>query len=115
MFGAMKYKAVNTLLSSPAVLGLVNAKVERYGTVTKLAVDEGGCHAEVRLLGRDMPLNITVGVIEFSDDGGRVTLRDLRGSEAWLQHLLEDVVDGREFELPPAAASALRPFRSMLP
>ena len=106
----MKYKAVNTLLSSPAVLGLVNAKVERYGTVTKLAVDEGGCHAEVRLLGRDMPLNNTVGVIEFSDDGGRVTLRDLRGSEAWLQHLLEDFVAGKKFDMPAEARPFLKPL-----
>ena len=115
MFGALKYKAVNTLLASGAVLGLVNAKVQRYGTITRLFVDEGGYHADVRLLGRDAPLSITVGAIEFSEDGGCVTLRRMQGSEVWLQHLLEDMVDGRRFELPPAAASALKPFRSMLP
>ena len=115
MLGAMKYKALNTLLSSAAVLGLVNAKAARYGTVTRLFVDEGGYHAEIRLLGRDVPLSISVGAIELSDDCARATLRRIQGSEVWLQHLLEDLVDGREFELPPAAASALKPFRSMLP
>lgn len=115
MLGTMKYRSVNMLLSSAPVLGLLNKKVERYGTIEKLFVDESGYHATVGLLGRGASLSIAVGRIELSDDCSRVVLRQMQGSEIWLQHLLEDLVDGREFELPPAAASALKPFRSLLP
>lgn len=115
MFESMKVKTLNTLLSSPAVLGFVNKKVDRYGLVDRLFVDESGYHAEVSLLGRGAALTIDARSIRFSEDGARVSLHGMKASELWLQHLLEDFLEGREFALPEAAVTALKPFRSMLP
>ena len=115
MFASMRNKTLNTLLSSTAVLGFVNKKLERYGMMEELFIDGSGYHAVIRLHGRETLLKLSVSAVKFSDGCTHVSLHGVSASELWLQHVLEDFLEGREFALPEAAVSALKPFRSILP
>lgn len=105
-----KSAAINALLSNKAALALVNGKISRYGEVLSLRYDESGLHAEARLLGSSETVRVSVQKLIFTEECSAVKLCGFSSSAPWLQHLLEDFVAGKKFDMPAEARPFLKPL-----
>ena len=102
--------AKNALASKAAQL-YVNNLLARYGRLRELRIDTRTrtIDAVCELQGESEPLTLRVERYSVEERGGRrfLQLDSFSCSRPWVQRLLEDFVQGRAFELPPWAASAL--------
>ena len=105
-----KSAAINALLSNKTALALVNGKIARYGEVLSLNYDESGFHAEARLLGSSETVRVAVQKLVFSEGCSAVKLCGFSSSAQWSLHLLEDFVEGKEFDIPSEARPFLKPL-----
>ena len=110
LLDAGKNSAINALLSNKTALALVNGKLARYGEVLFLNYDESGFHAEARLLGSSETVRVAVQKLVFSEGCSAVKLCGFSSSAQWCQHLLEDFVEGKEFDIPSEARPFLKPL-----
>lgn len=105
------FSAAKDAMASRAAQAYVNGRITRYGQVTNFRIDssnrrmEGSCV----LHGEPEPITVTVERYAIHENGGRkfIEIQACRCARPWLQHLLEDYVQGRRIELPAWAASAL--------
>lgn len=110
LFENGKNSAINALLSNKNTLALINGKLARYGEVLSLQHSESGFHAEARLLGSAETIRVSVRKLAFSEDCSSVKLCGFSSSAQWCQHLLEDCVEGKEFDIPTEARPFLKPL-----
>ena len=110
LFENGKNSAINALLSNKNTLALINGKLSRYGEVLSLQHSESGFHAEARLLGSAETIRVSVRKLAFSEDCSSVKLCGFSSSAQWCQHLLEDFVEGKEFDIPTEARPFLKPL-----
>ena len=105
------FKAARDALTSKAAQTFLNQRIARYGEVRSLRLDSTQHTAEVvcHLIGETQPISVRIDNYEVRDDGGRKVVRvgECQCSRPWLQNLINDFVKGREFPVPPWAASAL--------
>ena len=109
-----KWAAVNSLISNPAVLKMINARLSRYAEILSLRYDREGFHARARLLGSAEEVPVSVRSIHFAPDCSSVKLEGISSGAPWCLHLLQDFVEGRDFPIPEAARLPLRPLAKML-
>lgn len=109
-----KSTAVNAALSSDMVMGLVNKKLCRYGEVRSLRYDEEGFHGMLQLLGSAEIVAVDVRELVFAPDCSSVRLSGLTSNIQWCQHLLEDFVEGRAFDIPENARTYVKPVAKWL-
>ena len=110
LFENGKNSAINALLSNKTAMALVNGKIARYGEILSLKYDDCGLHAEVRLLGSSETILVSVQKLVFTEDCSSVKLCGFRASAQWCQHLLEDFVEGKGFDIPAEARPFLKPL-----
>ena len=110
LFETGKNTAINALLSNKSALALVNGKISRYGEVLSLRYDENGLHADARLLGSSETIRVSVQKLIFTDECSAVKLCGFSSSAQWCQHLLEDFVEGKAFDIPAEARPFLKPL-----
>ena len=104
-----KNTAINAALSSDMVMGLINKKLYRYGEVRSLRYDADGFHGVVQLLGSAEIVAVDVRELVFAPDCSSVRLSGLASNVQWCQHLLEDFVEGRAFDIPENARTYVKP------
>ena len=118
MFAAFKKvagnTAINMLLSSPAVLGLVNSKVERYAAVESLRKTEEGFEVLAQLRGASEIIKVTIGDISIKDDGSGVVLKKFSSNVEWVQNLLEDFAEGHMIAIPEKLQSTVLMIKKAL-
>jgi len=114
MLSKAKEMAINTALSSDMVIGLINKKLARYGEVHSLRWDNEGFHGMVQLLGSAEIVAVNVRELVFAPDCSTVKLVGLTSSALWCQHLLEDFVEGRSFDIPENARVFVKPVAKLL-
>ena len=105
-----KSAAINALLSNKAAMALINGKIARYGEVLSLKYDARGFHAQARLLGSSETVRVSVQKLVFTEGCSAVKLCGFTSSAQWCQHLLEDFVEGKEFDIPLEARPFLKPL-----
>jgi len=109
-----RYRTINSLVSNPAVVKMINGRFSRYAELLSLRYDGEGFHARARLLGSGEEVRVCVRSVVFSADCSSVKLEGFSASAPWCQHLLEDFVEGRSFAIPEPARLPLRPLAKML-
>ena len=105
-----KSAAINALLSNKAAMALINGKIARYGEVLSLKYDARGFHAQARLMGSSETVRVSVQKLVFTEGCSAVKLCGFTSSAQWCQHLLEDFVEGKEFDIPLEARPFLKPL-----
>ena len=105
-----KSAAINALLSNKTAMALINGKIARYGEVLSLKYDARGFHAQARLLGSSETVRVSVQKLVFTEGCSAVKLCGFTSSAQWCQHLLEDFVEGKEFDIPLEARHFLKPL-----
>lgn len=104
MFSTLKKaagnNALNMLLSSGPVLGLVNDKVERYAAVESLRKTDNGFEGVAQLRGSSELIKVTIRDITIKDDGSGVVLSGFSSNVEWVQNLLEDFAEGHMIAIP---------------
>ncbi len=61
---------------------------------------ENGYQTRVLLNSADETLCVLIREIRVSEDKSRVSLHGFESNRKWLTHLLEDFVEGKEFDMP---------------
>ena len=83
-----------------------------YGKVRSVSLNsvERWCEIEVELLGEAVPIRVRAEEVTFRSEGTNIHVRigRLQSSREWLTRLGTKYAVGREFQLPPAAATAVR-------
>ena len=90
----------NTILNSPCTLSIINKKIERYANISEIHKYEDGFHLKFRLLNDDRDIIVHIRELCLNEDRRTVSLHGFQSDSAWLQHILEDFVEGKEFMLP---------------
>ena len=105
------FNAAKDAIAGKSAQLFLNERLARYGKIQRLRIDSGKKQMEVVCLldGEPAPITVSVGSYAVHDDGGKKTIELSRCtcSRPWLQNLIADYVEGRRFELPGWAASAL--------
>lgn len=105
------FNAAKDAITSRAAQAYLNNLIARYGTIQRLKLDSTKGQMEIVCLleGEPTPIAITVGQYEVESEGGKKFVRVSRCtcSRPWLEHVIADHAEGRRFELPSWAASAL--------
>jgi len=105
------FTAARDALASKAAQTFINQRIGRYGEVQRLKLDSKNKTAEVvcRLNGESAPVSIRVEDYRIFERDGKsfVRIGQCACDRLWLQNLLSDFGTGREFPVPPWAASAL--------
>jgi len=114
MLGSLREKALNAAVSSESVRSRVNEYLSRYGELRSLRYDRDGFHADLRFLGSSEDIKVSVRSVCLSDDCDTVRLEHICASMPWCEHILKDLVEGREFVLPQAARVFLKPVKKLL-
>ena len=114
LFAPAKATAINAALSSDKVLGLINKNISRYGEVHSLRWNNEGFHGMFQLLGSAEIVAVNVRELVFAPECSSVKLTGLTSSALWCQHLLEDFVEGRAFDIPENARVFVRPVAKLL-
>ena len=109
-----KSAAINAALSSDMVIGLINRRVSRYGEVRSLRYDAEGFHGVLQLLGSAEIVSVDVRELVFAPDCSSVKLAGLTSNVLWCQHLLEDFVEGRAFDIPENVRAYVKPVAKWL-
>jgi hypothetical protein len=103
--------AAKDAMASMAAKSYLNNFIERYGRVDDLKIDTKRSRIEVvcTLIGEVAPIGVTIERYRIEDRGARKVLQvlDSSATRPWLQAVMRDHLHGREFEVPPWAASAL--------
>jgi len=113
IFTSGKTALINNILSSKAALKLVNSKLSRYGELLSLRYEKECFHAEFRLLGSSETVNVAMKELMFTEDCKAVELGGFSSSAPWCQNLLEDFVEGREFEITGEARTFVKPLAKL--
>ena len=109
-----RYRTINSLVSNPAVVKMINGRFSRYAELLSLRYDGEGLHARARLLGSSEEVGVSVRRIAFAEDCSSVTLEGFHSAAPWCRNLLQDFVEGCRFDIPEAARLALRPLARLL-
>lgn len=103
-FPVCMFDAVKDSLTSRAAQKFLAAKFERYGSLDSVRIEsrEKRITLEFTLLGETSPTRIFVDNYLLTKVGGEthLTLAKLRCERPWLQHALEDWVQGKSFPVP---------------
>ena len=115
LLGDAKYAAITGLISNPIVLGMLNGgRLGRYAELLSLRCDSEGFHARARLLGSAEEVAVSARRIAFAPDCSSVKLEGISSGAPWCLHLLQDFVEGRDFDIPESARATLRPLAKLL-
>jgi hypothetical protein len=105
------FSAAKDAMASRAAQAYVNGRISRYGQLTDFRIDSARRRMEATcaLHGEPQPITVTIERYTIHETGGQkfIEIQSCRCVRPWLQHLLEDYVQGRRIELPAWAASAL--------
>jgi hypothetical protein len=105
------FNAAKDAIAGRAAQTYLNDMIRRYGKLQRLKIDSTHRQMEAVCLleGEATPITVNVGNYEVQSEGSRKFLKisQCTCSRPWLQNLLTDYADGRRFELPAWAASAL--------
>lgn len=91
---------VNALINSATVLNLINSKIERYASVKRIEKGDSGYLVCFMLAGDGSEITVRLGEIRLNEQKNAVLLHGLSSTMPWLQHVFEDFVEGKSFELP---------------
>lgn len=98
------FDAVKDSLTSRAAQKFLAAKFARYGHLESVQIESRAKRItlELTLLGETEPTRIVVDnyLITKVDGETRLTLTHCHCERPWMQHLLEDWVDGKSFAVP---------------
>ena len=90
----------NATINNPLALKAINKKIERYAEIYSITKTDHGYHVELALIGNEQSVNLEVREIRLSEDKKHISLHGLKASIVWIHHLLEDHIEGKEFETP---------------
>ena len=105
---------INKILGSQAILGLLNERCRRYASVTTLQKEAGLYTAVVLLTGTTQPIRITFTEVVIAEDCAWISLGGFAADVVWVQHLLEDFLEGKKFTIPAGYRAVLKPMRALL-
>ena len=108
-----KTALINNILSSKAALMLINNRLSRYGELRSLRYEKECFHAEFRLLGSSETVNVAMKELVFTEECRAVKLGGFSSNAPWCQNLLEDFVEGREFEIAEEARTFVKPLAKL--
>lgn len=98
------FDAVKDSLTSRAARKFLAAKFARYGNLDDVRIDSRARRItlDLTLLGETAPTRIVVDnyLLTKVDGETHLTLTQCRCERPWLQHVLEDWVDGKSFPVP---------------
>jgi len=105
------FSAAKDAFTGVAARKYINGRIERYGAVTDLKIDSRRktLEATCELRGETTPITVRIGryEIEHVDEKDFIRAADCTCSRPWIANLLEDLVEGRRFEIPGWAKTAL--------
>lgn len=105
------FSAAKDAMTGAAARKFINDRIERYGSVRSLRLDSKAKSLEVtcELEGEVSPVTVRIARYEIEESGGKKFVRPVKCtcSRPWLEHVLEDYVVGRRFEVPGWASAAL--------
>ena len=113
IFASGKPALINNILSSKAALKLINSRLSRYGELLSLRYENECFHAEFRLLGSSETVNVAMKKLVFTEECRAVKLGGFSSNAPWCQNLLEDFVEGREFEITEEARTFVKPLAKL--
>lgn len=90
----------NAVLNSPCILSIINSKIERYANISEINKEENGFFIKFKLLNTDNDIVVKLREVCLSEDRSTVSLHGFQSDTMWLQHILEDFVENKEFMLP---------------
>lgn len=88
------------ILADRYTLSIINKEKERYANISEIYKYGNGFYLKFRLLNDDRDITINIRNVCLTDDGHFVSLYGFKSNSAWLQHILEDFVEGKKFYLP---------------
>lgn len=98
-------------IAAKAALHYLNVRIARYGNLRDLKVDsrQRTIEAACFLHGETTPISVRIGRYALEEQGRLrfIRVNDCSCTRPWLQHVLEDFVQDRPFEVPAWAAIAL--------
>ncbi|HWA10846.1 MAG TPA: hypothetical protein VG838_15510 [Opitutaceae bacterium] len=105
MFGAAK-----NFMASKAAQTYVNGLISRYGTLRDLQIDAANKRVQLvcELHGETDPIRLSVSY-RVQERGGQrfAQITGCACARPWVQHLVEDFVQGRDVEVPGWAVSMI--------
>jgi hypothetical protein len=105
------FSAAKDAMTGAAARKFLNGRIERYGSVRELKIDSRAQTVEAvcELQGEAAPITVRVGRYEVEEQGQKkfVKVTGCVCNRAWLQHLLQDFVEDKRFEVPGWASAAL--------
>ncbi len=90
----------NSIINSGPVLGVINKKLEKYGTVKNINKNSDGYCIRFCLTGTTEDIKITIKEIVLSEDKKAFSLCGLSADKVWLDNALKDFVAGKNIPLP---------------
>ena len=90
----------NSILNSGPVLGAINKKIEKYGTVKKVNKNDNGYRIRFTLAGTNEDIELAIKEIVISEDKKAFSLCGLSSDKMWLDNALKDFVEGKLIPLP---------------
>ncbi len=105
------FQAAKNLFVDKAAQLYLNNLIARYAVLHELKIDSQNrtIRAVCQLHGENEPLTVRVEEYLLQEKGGKKFLQIVKCtcSRPWAQNLIEDLVQGRQIEVPPWALPAL--------
>lgn len=113
LFNSLKNTLVNifnSISEDRCTLSTLYKEKERYANISEISKCGNGIHLKFRLLNDNRDINVDIRKVCLLDDGHVVSLYGFKSDSAWLQHILEDFVEGKKFLLPDSKHVKRRDF-----
>lgn len=113
LFNSLKNTLVNifnSISEDGYTLSTLYKEKERYANISEISKCGNGIHLKFRLLNDNRDINVDIRKVCLRDDGHVVSLYGFKSDSAWLQHILEDFVEGKKFLLPDSEHVKRRDF-----
>lgn len=102
---------IDKMLSSDTVRGAVERQIGRYAELRVLrCADSGGLEAVLCVKGFSEDFRVVLKRVEIAGDGTWFKVTEMLADRAGVQALLDDLVQGRRFDVP----EKVRPYAGML-
>lgn len=109
------FDGIASMMTDSAAKSLINKRIERYGKLKSLFIQDGEIKASLILNGlSDREVAITCATVEIAEDGSSIRLGDFNSNVACIEQALNDFCT-RSFEVKSTPAQvALMGVRKLL-
>ena len=100
----------NWLTGGRATRSYINRRIEEYGEVIELKIDNKSKRISVKALLNGETDPIEVNVEEYDLQGDSITIKKISSDRAWVNAALGNFVAGKSFTLPPKSVDFINDF-----